>query len=199
MPEETRYITVSGAVPNGGFPPGVVFAAVVGSPPAPYTAYNGPPPPYNAPSQPFYPIPPPRQPLYLPPPPRQPFHPTPPPGQNVGGSMLLGDLTKINWLDHGERPCDAPNGYFPAEFNYLKYEVASVMRVRDLIEHLGAPVGDGIGITQMENVGNDTWVAGVTITRDDAMADRTLAELGWTQWRSEAVPIWLCAKKPPGA
>ena len=69
------------------------------------------------------------------------------------------------------------------------------MRVRDLIEYLEAPPGDNYGITQMEERGNDTWVAVVTITRGSAMADRTLAEVGWTQWNSGGGPIWLCMKK----
>ena len=176
MPEETRYVTASGAVPNGGFPAGVLFAAVVGPPPAPDMASNGPPPAYSPPSQPFYPRSPPRQ--------------------NVGGSMLLGDLTHIHWLEDGDRPCDAPNGHFPYRFDFTMYDVPSVMRVRDLIEHLELPPGDNFGITQMEETGNDTWVAGVTITRASEMADRTLAELGWTQWRSEEAPIWLCMERP---
>ena len=182
MPEEIRYITASGRVPNGGFPAGTMFAAVMGSLPAPDTAHDGPPPP-----------------AYSPPawgPPSQPFYPQPPPGQNFTGTMLLGDLTNIHWLDSGDRPCDAPHGHFPHQFDFTMWKVASVMRVRDLIEHLKAPPGDGFGITQMEEVGNNTWVAGVTITRGSEMADRTLAELGWTQQRSEAAPIWLCMKRP---
>ena len=175
MPEEIRYLTVSGAVPNGGFPAGIMFAAVVGSPPAPDTAYCGPPPAYS--------------------PPPQPFRPTEHRQQYVEGNMLLGDLTHIHWLKNGDRPCDAPNGYFPHKFDFLMWKVASVMRVRDLLEHLGAPPGDEFGITQMEEIGNDTWVVNVTITRGSEMADRTLAELGWTQQRSEAAPIWLCVKK----
>ena len=176
MPEETRYYTVSGNVPNGGFAQGVVIATVVGSPPAPDTADDGPPPAYS--------------------PQPEPFNPRPPPGQNIEGGMLLGDLTHIHWLDDGDRPCDAPNGYFPRRFDFTMYKVPSVMRVRDLIEHLEAPPGDRFGITQMVEVGNDTWAAGVTITRGSAMADRTLAELGWTQQSSEAAPIWLCMKMP---
>lgn len=187
MREEIRYITVSGAVPNGGFPAGIIFAGVLGSPsacdtafdgppPACVTAFDGPPPAYSPPSRPSY--------------------PNPPRVQTVGGSMLLGDLTQIHWLDRGDRPCDAPHGYFPHQFDFTKYEVPSVMRVRDLIEHLGAPPGDGFGITQMEEMGNDTWAEGVTIIRGSEMADRTLAEFGWTQQRSRAAPIWLCMKRP---
>ena len=176
MAEETRYITVSGAAPNGGFPAGIIFAGLVGPPPAQDMACQGPPPPYT--------------------PPPQPVHPNPPLRQTAGGSMLLGDLTDIHWLDDGDRPCDAPNGYFPYQFDFTKYQVPSVMRVRDLIEHLEAPRGNGFGITQMEEIGNDTWVESVTIIRGSEMADRTLAELGWTQQRSQAAPIWLCMKRP---
>ena len=195
MPEETRYITVSGAVPNGGFPPGIIFAGLVGPPPCcdmthngpPFAglvgpppacdmAYDGPPPAYSPPSRPTY--------------------TNPPREQTVGGSMLLGDLTQIHWLDDGDRPCDAPHGYFPYQFDFTKIEVPSVMRVRDLLEHLEAPPGNGFGITQMEEIGNDTWVESVTIVRGSERADRTLAELGWTQQRSQAAPIWLCVKRP---
>ena len=60
MPEETRYITLSGNVPNGGVPPGRTFVSVAGLPyrpnpnhypfsPAPFSAAYGPPPPYYGP------------------------------------------------------------------------------------------------------------------------------------------------------
>ena len=177
MPEETRHITVSGASPNGGIPAGVMFAAIVGSPPPPHTACCGPPPAYT-------------------PSPPQPFHPSQHPGKFVDRSMLLGNLTRIHWLNYGDRPCDAPNGYFPHRFDFKVWEVASVMRVRDLLEYLEAPPGDHFGITRMVETGNDTWAVDVTITRGSEMANSTLAELGWLQWRSEDPPIWLCMKRP---
>ena len=176
MPEEMRYITASGAVPNGGFPAGIVFAAVMSPPPPPNTAHNGPPPAYS--------------------PPAQPYHPLPPPGPNVDGSLLLGDHTRIHWLEDGERPCDAPNGYFPHRFGFKAWKVASVMRVVDLLEYLNAPPGDNFGITQMVETGNDTWAANMTVIRGSETANKTLAELGWTQIRSEDPPIWLCMKRP---
>ena len=60
MPEETRYITLNGDVPNGGVPPGRTFVSVAGLPygpnpnhypfsPAPFSAAYGPPPPYYGP------------------------------------------------------------------------------------------------------------------------------------------------------
>ena len=55
MPEETRYVTLSGNVPNGGVPPHRTFASVVGLPfrphPGPYlfSGGYGPPPPYYGP------------------------------------------------------------------------------------------------------------------------------------------------------
>ena len=60
MPEETRYITMSGDVPNGGVPPGRTLISVAGLPygpnpnhypfsPAPFSAAYGPPPPYHGP------------------------------------------------------------------------------------------------------------------------------------------------------
>ena len=182
MPGQTRYVTVSGAVPNGGFPPGAMFTAIVASPPVPDTAYCGPPPAYNAP-------------------PAAAAAPAgwyEPPEQNVGGSILLGEHTNFCWLTDGKRPIDAPNGYYPEQFKYSKYKVASVTTVGGLIDLLHAPPGEDFGITQMEPMGNDSWATAVTITRGSEMARRTLAEMGWTQRRSEAAPIWLCVKRPPG-
>ena len=182
MPGQTRYVTVSGAVPNGGFPPGAMFATVVTSPPVPDTAYFGPPPAYNAPSA----------------APAAPAAWYAPPGQDVGGSILLGDHTNFCWLTNGDRPCEAPNGYYPKKFNFSKCKIASATTVRDLIDQLGAPPGEDLGITQMEPMGNDSWATVVSITRGSELARRTLAEMGWTQRRTEAAPIWLCVKRPPG-
>ena len=60
MPEETRYFTLNGNVPNGGVPPGRTLISVAGLPygpnpthypfsPAPFSAAYGPPPPYYGP------------------------------------------------------------------------------------------------------------------------------------------------------
>ena len=70
-----------------------------------------------------------------------------------------------------------------------------MMTVKDLIKRLGAPAGEQNGITEMEELGDDRFTAGVTITQGSEDAKKTLAEVGWTQMRSEAGPIWIVVKK----
>ena len=70
-----------------------------------------------------------------------------------------------------------------------------MMTMKDLIKGLGAPEGDQHGITEMEELGNNRFTAGLTITQGSERAKKTLAELGWTQRRSEAAPIWVLVKK----
>lgn len=70
-----------------------------------------------------------------------------------------------------------------------------MMTVKDLIKQLGAPAGEQNGITEMEELGDNRFTAGVTITRGSEDAKKTLAEMGWTQRRSEAAPIWIVVKR----
>ena len=65
-----------------------------------------------------------------------------------------------------------------------------MMTMKDLIKGLGQH-----GITEMEELGNNRFTAGLTITRGSERAKMTLAELGWTQKRSDAAPIWVLVKK----
>lgn len=101
----------------------------------------------------------------------------------------------IHFVGDGARPCDAPNGYYPHEFNFSKHKAPTMMTVKDLIKGLGAPEGDEYGITEMEEQGNNRFTAGVTITQGSDDAKKTLAEQGWTQRRGEAAPIWILVKR----
>ena len=69
------------------------------------------------------------------------------------------------------------------------------MTVKDLIKGLGAPEGDENGITEMEELGDARFTSGVTITQGSEDAKKTLAEVGWTQRRSAAAPIWIVVKR----
>ena len=60
---------------------------------------------------------------------------------------------------------------------------------------LGAPEEDNYGLTEMEELGDNRFAAGLTITRGSDLSKKTLAETGWTQRRSEAAPIWVCVKR----
>ena len=101
----------------------------------------------------------------------------------------------IHFLGDGTRPCDAPDGYYPHQFTFTRHKVPTVMSVKDLIQGLGAPAGDRIGITEMEEVGDARFTAGITITQGSDDARKSLAEVGWTQRRSEAAPIWILVKR----
>lgn len=70
-----------------------------------------------------------------------------------------------------------------------------MMTVKDLIRGLGAPAGDGNGVTEMVELGDNRFTAGLTITQGSDDARKTLAETGWTQRSSEAAPIWLAVKR----
>lgn len=103
--------------------------------------------------------------------------------------------TTIHFVSDGTRPCDAPNGYYPHRFAFTIHKVPTMMTVRELIEGLGAPPGDQNGITEMEELGNSRFAAGWTITQGSEDATKTLREVGWTQRRSEAAPIWVVVKR----
>lgn len=122
----------------------------------------------------------------------------------MDGHMMHGDgwsyitpseHTTIHFVGDGTRPCDAPNGYHPHRFAFTKHKVPTTMTVKDLIKRLGAPAGDQNGITEMEELGNNRFTAGITITQGSEDAKKTLAETGWTQRRSEAAPIWFVVKR----
>lgn len=70
-----------------------------------------------------------------------------------------------------------------------------MMTVKDLIKGLGAPAGDQNGVTEMEELGDNRFTVGLTITQGSDNAKKTLAEVGWSQRRSEAAPIWLVVKR----
>lgn len=246
MPSETRYVTLSGNVPNGGIPPGRMAASIAGLPfgpnpghhvfnPEPFGGGYGPPPPYYAPQNngkfpqraddprmlsfdtgPYYPTlhpggPPPGPPVAVPTAapatpaaPASKGSPYEPPGQYIDGTMLRGDgwsyitpseHTTIYFVGDGTRPCDAPNGYYPRQFGFSKHKVPSMMTVKDLIKGLGAPAGDQNGVTEMEELGDNRFTVGLTITQGSDNAKKTLAEVGWSQRRSEDAPIWLVVKR----
>ncbi len=70
-----------------------------------------------------------------------------------------------------------------------------MMTVKDLIKGLGAPAGDQNGVTEMKELGDARFTVGLTITQGSDNAKKTLAEVGWSQRRSEAKPIWLVVKR----
>ncbi len=103
--------------------------------------------------------------------------------------------TTIHFISDGVRPFEYPNGYYPHQFKFTKHKVPTMMIVKELIKGLGAPEGDHNGITEMEELGDGRWSAGVTITQGSEDAKKTLAMIGWSQRRSEAAPIWLVVKR----
>lgn len=122
----------------------------------------------------------------------------------MDGHMLRGDgwsyitpseHTTIHFVGDGTRPCDAPNGYHPHQLRFTKHRVPSMMTVKDLVKGLGAPAGDQNGITEMMELGDNRFTAGITITQGSEDAKKTLAETGWTQRRSEIAPIWIVVKR----
>ena len=68
------------------------------------------------------------------------------------------------------------------------------MTVRDLMKGLGTPEREDAGITEMEELGDNRFSAGMTITQGSEWAEMSLRELGWSQRKSEAAPIWLLVK-----
>ena len=70
------------------------------------------------------------------------------------------------------------------------------MTLGDLIKRLGAPAGDRNGISEMEELGDARFTVGSTIMQGSDDAKKTLAEIGWTQRKSEAAPIWILVKRP---
>ncbi|KAM0805481.1 hypothetical protein BDR22DRAFT_884472 [Usnea florida] len=237
MPEETRYITLSGNVPNGGVPPGRTFVSVAGLPygpnpnhhpfsPAPFSPAYGPPPPYYGPQhrgydrgyQSYFPT---SHPGPGPPAPPAPYTATPPPpppvlvprphteweapGAYLNGHMLIvdgvaiihpSDHTTISFLTGGERPCDAPDGYYPWYFAHKEYGVPPTMTLQEfMVVKLGVPRQGRCGITEMVELGDNRWTAGVTILQGTEEAKKTLEEIGWTKRRSDIAPIWVVVKR----
>ena len=208
MPEETRYFTLNGEPPNGGVPPGRLFASIAGPPYTPNAGYYGLPPDHCAPHQAFYPTmhPGPPPPVAPAAPAARASHPSryDPPGQYVDGRIMRGDdctiimprqLTTIVFLSDGTRPCDYPDGYCPYRFQFTQHKAPSMMTVGDLIEGLGTPPGDHFGIQEVEELGNDRFTSGMPITRGSDLAKMTLAQVGWSAERSKVKPIWLMVKK----
>lgn len=103
--------------------------------------------------------------------------------------------TTIHFVSDGSRPCDAPDGYYPHRFDFTKHKVPSMMSVQDLIKGLGAPAGDENGITEMVEMADFRFAVRVNVTQGSEDAKKTLREMGWTQRRSEAAPIWIVVKR----
>ena len=210
-------------MPNGGVPPGRLVASVAVLPvgpypsrhaftPGPFSGGYGPPPPYHSPRN--HGKIPQRADIpqtltcdTAPPPPAPPSHGASyePPGQYLNGRMLRGDgwsyitpneHTTIHFVNDGTRPCDAPHdGYYPHHFDFTTHKVPTVMTVRELIQQLGAPAGDQYGITEMIALPGYRFVTAETITQGSEDANKTLRQMGWTQQRSEAAPIWIVVKR----
>lgn len=223
MPEEeTRYVTLNGKVPNGGVPPGRMFASVAFAPSGPYPSYHpftpgpfsggyAPPPPYHSPRNhgkipQRADIP---QPLSLdtaPPPPGPPSHGSlyEPPGQYLDSRIMHGpgytyllpsEHTTIHFVHDASRPCDYPGGYYPHPFDFTTHKVATMITVRELLKILRCPPGDQNGITEMIALPNFRFVAAETVTWGSDDVNKTLGQMGWTQRRSGPAPIWILVKR----
>lgn len=105
------------------------------------------------------------------------------------------EITRFYFLWDGTRPCDYHRGYYAKQFNFVEHRAFSAMTVRDLIDGLGTPFVDHYGIQEMEELGDNRWTSGLTITRGSQHASRTLAEVGWSARRSHNRPIWLLVKR----
>lgn len=71
------------------------------------------------------------------------------------------------------------------------------LTVKELIDRVGCPKGPGtehLGITEMVALGGYFWTAGSSWAQGSDDAKKTLAEVGWTQRRSDDYPIWLVMK-----
>lgn len=208
MAEEIRYVTRNGQPPNGGVPPGRLLASFTFGLPAPNPGNHALPPPYVAPNPPFIPT--------VHPEPPQPVAPAAPvtwtspvrdwnpPGQYVDGCIMQGngwtmimprEITRFYFLWDGTRPCDSHRGYYSKPFNVVEHRAISAMTVWDLMDGLGMPFQDHYGIQEMENLGENRYASGLTVTRGSQHASKTLAEVGWSARRSEHRPIWLLVKK----
>ena len=116
----------------------------------------------------------------------------------VDGAAVIhpSEYTTITFLLDGERPCDAPNGYYPWFFNIKDYKVPSAMKLQEFMKQLGVPKEGQCGITEMDELGDNRWTAGVTILQGTEYAKKTtLEEIGWTKRRSDIAPIWVVVKR----
>ena len=115
----------------------------------------------------------------------------------ASGSALLhpGEYTTFNFLLDGERPCDAPHGYYPYYFDHKKYMILSTATLQEFMGTLGVPQEGRCGITEMDELGDNRFTAGVTILQGTDDARKTLAEIGWTKRKSDIAPIWIVVKR----
>ena len=208
-----RMMASLALVPPGPYPSHHPFT------PGPFSGGHAPPPPYHSPqnngkilqradmSQPLSfdtATPPPGPPAPAPAAPPSNGASYEPPGQYLDGRMLRGDgwsyltpteHTTIHFVNDGTRPCDTPDGYYRYRFDFTTHKVPTTMTVCELIQRLGAPAGDQNGITEMVALPDYRFLAAETITQGSEDANKTLREMGWTQRRSEAAPIWIVVKR----
>ena len=115
----------------------------------------------------------------------------------ANGSALLHprEYTTFKFLIDGERPCDAPRGYYPYYFASKGYMILSTATLQEFMVLLGVPQEGQYGITEMDELGDNRFTAGVTITQGTDDVRKTLAEIGWTKRKSDIAPIWICVKR----
>ena len=115
----------------------------------------------------------------------------------VHGSALLhpGEYTTFKFLKYGERPCDAPYGYYPWYFTHDSFMALSATTLQAFMVALGMPEEGQCGITELVELGDHRFTAGVTITQGTEDARKTLAEIGWTKRRSDIAPILIVVKR----
>ena len=71
------------------------------------------------------------------------------------------------------------------------------MTIKELIKQLGCPQGagnQGLGITEIVQLGNNCWSAGSSFAQNGDEAKKTLAEVGWSARRNDNYPVWLVVK-----
>lgn len=126
------------------------------------------------------------------------------PGAYLDGQMMVvngravlfpDEYTSFIFLIDGERPCDEPYGYYPYHFNKKWFSAPSTTTLQQFMVCLGVPQEGQFGITEMDELGDNRWTAGVTITQGTDDARKTLAEIGWTKRRSDIAPIWIVVKR----
>ncbi len=100
--------------------------------------------------------------------------------------------TTVNFLSDGTQPYRRPGKIDPTSFTYLSYRDVSIeATVSNLIGKFRTENEQVKGVTMIREVGKGMWRAGVTILMNTAMAQKTLAEVGW---RPEINPVWLAVR-----
>ncbi|KAI9841670.1 MAG: hypothetical protein M1837_000464 [Sclerophora amabilis] len=111
------------------------------------------------------------------------------------GYIFPSKHTTLYVIEGGFKPYENPG----AEFDFIIYRAPCGLKVRELLERLGATEGDDTenGVTECLEIGDGLWDKGISSFKSEDSSQQTLEHFGWNEERGKGgnPPVWLTVSR----